>query len=524
METVTEVSSTPETVAPQVAPVAQSAPDSQSPVADVPISASDIKKATLNRDVKTVKEQFEKITGRVKQNKQTEKSEQQKLDIAPKEPVAENTSEPVVKKGKFVIGDGSDKIELNDPDGLLGYGTVEGLKKSNANQIRRIQMDNKWREESERTLLAERQRNEQLAQELEKFKTSTVKPVAEPTPRVSTDGGLSRPSAGLKIEDAPKPPTLPDLPDDPMEWDDKQLSAKKTFDKERAEYDLKMKNWVEGTFRKITDHASELAKVGIANDTNNPLVKDIVEMKKTLAELQNITNDVKKTKEQLEVERKTVEYWSEIEDFQKQHDDIKTPVSMKDLHKQIWEDGTKYTWMDYVALSNNVPRPTTNDVNAWNQYHNKRYELTQKYLDGDKSIIEKCESAGVEPPEGYKEYFSAAYKLRDIDAEHRRLKEQGLLGPKSTRQMAWEYSNKGNLTNQIQTMERKAHADGASTVINALTQHRAEHAVVIPPNISQGGSTPFSGQQVQDLLRQSIERRNDPEFKKMLDEITKRKK
>jgi hypothetical protein len=492
------------------------------------INADTFKQAAMKRDVKSVREQFEKLRGR-----RDEKKTELKSDTAvasPNQPAAAKpdakpdtttagATKPEQSKGKYVVGDGDARIELDDPDGFFKYGGVEELKKAFAHKERRIQMDKKWMQDAEQSKMAERQRADTVAAENATLKAELEKLKATPASAPAKQD-IVKPE--LQLTETPQPPVIPNLPDDVSQWENEHVEASKKYQRDRADYESKLVKWVEESTRKTAKHAEELAKSGVPVDTNNPLVKDMVEMKRVISELQQLNTDIKKSKDQLETERRQSEYWTSIDDFQKLHPEMATPLPMKDLHKQIWEDGTNLTWMDYVSLANGTARPATTDQNAWNQYFQNRLAVTQKFINGDKDVIAKCEAAGVEPPTGYREYFESAKRIRDIDDEHNRLKQQGLLGPNSTRQMAWEYANKSRLTDQIRMLEQKAHSEGASTVINALTKHDTEHAVVVPPDLAASGSTPLSREKVLELLKQTPERSRDSEFKKMLAELTKK--
>jgi len=483
-----------------------------------------LKEAAKRRDVNAVREQFNKIRGKGKPTEK--KAEPQPAvkteDTKPADKSAEPAAKPAAEKetapkGKYVIGDGIEKIELDDPDGFLGHKNTEGMKKAMAHQIRRIKMDKQWLSEAEQKASAalvraeqEAARRAELEAEVKRLKELVTKQTA------TTESEQATARQMLQIPDPPKAPEPPDYNVDDYEEHEKEYKIK------RAEYERAFIAWTQDAIKKTAEHAQSLIRAGVQIDNEHPIVKDIMEMKKNLAEIQQAAQEVKKTKEQLEIERKQNQYWADIEDFLALHPEEKPPVPMKELHKQIWENGAEMTWMDWVARANGVSRPVSANRAEWDKYWANRLALTQRYLDNDKEVVSKCEAAGVEPPEGYKEYFNAARLIKEIDDEHRRLIEQGLLGAKSTRQMAWEIMNKGKLTNQIREMERKALSNGASTVVNALTKHIENDAVVIPPELPQSGSTPISDKQIAEMLKQTAERARDPEFAKTLRETIKK--
>lgn len=201
----TAVSAAPAVTESTAAPAASTP---SAPSAEPEINAdfvSNMKETAKRRDVKTVREQFEKVNRGFRERKKTEN----KVEAPATTPDTKAPNKTEIPKGKYVIGDGEGRIELDDPDGFLGYKTSEELKKAAANQVRRIQMDKKWLQEAEQKVTTERQRADSIAAELAKLKSEIEKTKTAATAQPVQPKPLETLQSQFQIAEMPTPPVEP---------------------------------------------------------------------------------------------------------------------------------------------------------------------------------------------------------------------------------------------------------------------------------------------------------------------------
>lgn len=395
---------------------------------------------------------------------------------------------------RYVTEVAGQKVELKDPDGWLGHKDAEGIKKALANKEaynKRLQEYQK--RDEERAIAAERKATE-LEARIKAFEVT-------PAP-AAPNAAPTQPPVVLK--EIPKRPE--GIATDPIEWTTHQSQQMAEY---QVAYDAAVRE-------NLLTLQSRTQAAGV--NPNDPVLQKI---QTDLQALTQMRNEIEFQRRQAELERTEAKMWDGFHTFQSQHsDEYSTPTALKELHKQIAEDGNKVVVMDQIALANGIQRPVTDSEQEWIAYRKSKAEMTDKLLAGDPQVAQSVEAAGIALPQGFKEYFEVSAKINHLSSERNRLIKDGVLGPNSSLHDAWRQTNEGTLTQQTVALERSARADGAKAVVDALKEHKTDHAVNVPPAASETGAPPAD-------LRAEIERvvafakahPRDPQAKKQMAEL-----
>jgi hypothetical protein len=360
------------------------------------------------------------------------------------------------------------EVKLEDPDGFLGRKNLEGMKKSFAHlniHSKTLESENRELRLKATNLAKER---EEYKKKVNEFETKKAEAVVE-LPSVTTE-------EQAPVKDDLNVPTRPKVSVDSLDWSEEDHTAMQNYYKELDEYNIKLKE-------AVFNHKPE----------TQPTIKDetLQELMLKVAKFEEVANELSQQKQSLLQKQNENEYWNNIESFRKDHAEFsKYKGGIKDLHEKT------QSWMNTLAISAGQklpPNPTQADIDY---FEATKYELANKYLNGDKSLV----NTGVVPPQNVEEYF----KLSDIENQRIELINQGLLGEKSTLHNAYVIINEqsGILDKGVETIEVNARKEGANAVLDMARGHQLNDATTLPDSI---GATPQQSEQFNaELLNRAL--------------------
>lgn len=488
-----------------------------------------VKDMRMRRDVKGMRDLMSPKNG--KQVAPPTKTEAQQQPVkaeatqtaTPQPPEKAAPAGPVGTK-KYVVGDGDSKMELHDPDGFLGNKDVDGLKKAAANQILRIKMGNKWLSEREAELAAERAEKDRLLaanRELQARieQASSAKPGSKQTP--TQQAAVTQPPVTMPSLEFKSLPQRPSVPADPTSWNQEQAEA-------MAKWETDLASELEARTKAVALAMKAVGNAAPNIDENHPVIQNLATrfnaIDETINQFKELIAETKATKERQKAQEVEGSFWNDVDQFVAAQDDYKLPASMREMHRQIADSGTgELVWMDHVAMANGLRRPAMNNPEQMQSYVASRNQLVQKYLDGDKQVIDRAAQSGINMPAGAREYFAASKAVNELVAERDRLVSLGILGPKATLQNAWRHVNERNLDASIRELEKGARSEGVKSVVDALAETQRDKAVVIPPDIAAAGQTPLTPERIKEIIAAAKQNPRDPEALKQLRELAPRK-
>lgn len=396
-----------------------------------------------------------------------EQKADEKATESGKPPETEQPAATVPAK-RFSVKYKGSPIDVDDPDGLLGFGNVGALKKSKIHQDLYIK-DLEDGSARSRSLLA--QREKEIEDLRKRFADAEAQLKRQPAPRQDPAPQPAQP----KLE-RPAPPDMPDIPDDPTDWTEDHQKLHKKYLAELRDYPAKLAEYTETMVRSSQAQPQQPTKVELPPEIAAEL-EEVRTVKKTLEE----------QKRKLEEEKRESEYWDgSIRTFQNHHKQYATKAPIREVHTQVM------SWMDKLATANGIQKPdkpfSSQDV-EWITYERRKGEITHGYLNGDQGIRENAE--GITPPPEYETYFKLAGKVQELT----RLKDEyvgrGELGPNVNLHKVYLHhlDETGQLDEDINDLRATERTKGAEAITNALREHQ-QFATAIPPEASQTDGLP----------------------------------
>jgi len=382
----------------------------------------------------------------------------------------------VPQSGKVKVYYGGRELSYDDPDGFMGRGSLEGLKKSWAHKEAFI-------EQLKREAHTARDENAQLKQKISELESEIEKLKLQ---QQSSPSQSEPASTGVDDIEFPQ---RPDVPIDPTLWSEEDAESMAEYERKRDELIMKL---VKG---EITP------KISQQQQSANPATADIPDEYKKMLE------EIKREKEQSQKYQQERQYWDEIENFRKQHKEYNsTQKSIIDLDKDI------RAWLDRLADAAGYMLPYGASQSDIQQREMIKQQLFDAYLNGDTNVT----GLGVNPPEGYMDYVNIA----NLDAKRQEFIQSGLLGPNATLHDAWVLlqDKEGVFDKTISKLEADAKAKGVKAVVNTLQQQQ-QSATVLPNDVgaSSGTDVQITDEMIQRALSASpSEIARNPELQKVL--------
>ncbi len=402
--------------------------------------------------------------------------------------------------GKFKFTFQNKEVEIDDSDGFLGRGSVDGLKKARAHQEQYVG----HLESQNSDLSSQLTGKDQAIAKLEKLlaeRVPTNTPVAptQPTPQANQNAQPSEQAALSTTNSlgAMVRPKRPPVSENPSFWSAEDEEAMKSYHDKNEEY-----------LRALDD----VIKNGKGNDPR------ITELENTIKEVGGYVDNLKNA--ELEANRQAQENkaWAGIDDFRQQHKEYNTAgKSSRTLHQEVQD------WMKRLVVSTGTILPYNANQEQINQFEKTKLDLANKYLQGDQALT----SIGIEPPNGTQEYF----KLGELNGKLEEFRTNGQLGTNATLHDAWLLSQdrSGSLDDSITAIEKDARQAGAQAVVGAMKNHQQNHAVNLPNSLPQkpdAGNDPtanLSQEQIKALFDMTpLELQQKPELAQLKQQIMSR--
>jgi hypothetical protein len=362
-----------------------------------------------------------------------------------------DTEEQSIEKTPLSVYYGGVEYKFDDPDGYMGFKSLDALKKSWAHKEAFIQQLKSEAHSARDEVAKLKDENERLKRELEDVKNNRV------TTDEHNNNGVTDSVNDLEL------PQRPDVPVDPTLWTDEDAAAMEEYERKRDE-----------------------------------VIKRLIEMKTVQPqnvevsipdEYKQLLETIKKKEEDLKRYEEEKKYWDGIESFRKMHKEYATVgKDIVTLDKEIRQ------WLDrladaagYYLLPNSTPE-------AIQQREAIKQQLFDAYLNGDPNVT----SLGVVPPDGYMDYV----KLANLDAKRQEFIANGLLGNNATLHDAWVLlqDKEGVFDKTLSKLEADAKAKGVKSVVNTL-QQQDNVAKTIP---NEYGSGDGNVEITQDLIQKAV--------------------
>lgn len=376
-------------------------------------------------------------------------------NAVPSSPAPVEPADPAVSdKGTLSINYGGEVKQLDDSDGFLGRGSLDGLKKARAHQnfyiedlkgdlgeaqnmIRQLQADN---------AALQRRIQEQPAMPAQSAMPASGQPASsaqsQQTPIGTGDPAVSEP---------PVVPLRPELPADPLDWTPEHTQQFHDYNKARDEYDLKFREYI------------------LNRPAHDPRVD---QLSQTVEQYKTPYQQLLEQNEKKKAEDADKAYWDDFDNFRNTHPDykIRADVDTKTLHHEV------HVWMDQLARAMGKALPVGANQQEIDAYESTKAQVAKSYLDGDPNYT----ATGLQPPAGYDEYF----KLGELMALRNSFVEQKKLGERATLHDAYVYhqDQSGSLDAGMNELQLRSRQEGVQNVLSAARQHQQFDAVTIPPN------------------------------------------
>lgn len=348
-----------------------------------------------------------------------------------------------------------------DPDHMLGHGNLPALKRKTimleedvAEASRELAEARKYGESSASEIARLKAALAEKETALQKFNTQQQQQVHRPEP------------TALDIPAAPVFTPISDIPDtDPVNW--------------TVEHGMKMKKALQEqqeALAKQTEYSRKLAEE-MENLRRNPPTNQDPERQK----LAETVNRLSQQYEQAQQELAETARWQSYAEFQAAHPDLRTKKPLREVHINVND------WLDKLAAANGVKLPMGANQQQRAAYDDARRSIAGQWLNGDKAIKETTE--GIEPPDGYEQYFAVAKTLETRD----RLIKTGRLGNNATLEDAFAFDliENGTLDNATAKMEADKLREGVNAALTAIGKTTTEYAKPLPNNA--GGEQPQPG-------------------------------
>jgi len=381
----------------------------------------------------------------------------------------------IPQSGKVKVYYGGRELSYDDPDGFMGRGSLEGLKKSWAHKEAFI-------EQLKREAHAARDENAQLKQKISELESEVERLRTEQQSSSVQNESANTDITGIEF------PQRPDVPIDPTLWSEEDAEAMAEYERKRDELIMKLAK-------------GEIGPKHTLQQSANPSAAEIPDEYKKMLE------EIKREKEQAQKYQQERQYWDEIESFRKQHKEYNSiQKSIIDLDKDI------RAWLDKLADAAGYALPYSASQADIQQREVIKQQLFDAYLNGDPNIT----GLGVNPPEGYMDYVNIA----NLDAKRQEFIQSGLLGPNATLHDAWVLlqDKEGVFDKTISKLEADAKAKGVKAVVNTLQQQQ-QSATVLPNDVgtSSGADVQITNEMIQRALSASpSEIARNPELQKVL--------
>jgi hypothetical protein len=342
------------------------------------------------------------------------------------------------------------EIDADDEDGLLGFKTVNYLKRAKIHGDLRI----KELKEQENEARIQAAKAHQQLRELQKNYEEIVKKQKEKP---------------VQTEEPPKQiekPKYPDLPADKELWGEEEYG-------ELEKYNTKYSEYLENIAKSS----------GVSKDTISSIVEEKIKtIKDDLAQKIKDTEaylvEVKKQREAEENQKIEDDYWKKIESFQSQSPDaFKTRKPVREIHKEL------LSFMDRIAYAHGLKKPYDEDSQDYVTYTDKRAALMNGWLEGNKDILIRTQ--GIDPPEEYETYF----KIGEIEKKRKELIEKGELAQNASLRLAYLYDldSSGELSQNLNDL-RFAERNTVLKDLGKAVNDSAQYASTVPNNLTQNNS------------------------------------
>lgn len=359
-----------------------------------------------------------------------------------------------VQAKKFFTHWQGKRVEVDDPNNLLGFGTTGDLKAGYLKQ--KLQTEEAMRKSEEltqRLLEAERKSKEVPAPQVQ-----ATKQPEQPAP-VAAPSTVAKPVA-------PKPPKV--STSNPLDYTDADEAEMLRYQEELAVFN-----------ERLVDYTSMIESRLSQPTVPQGIVKELEDLRKWKQETNAVMEEVRAERERVVSEKADFEYWKRFSEFQDTHKSFTTPVPLNKLNDKM------VGWMDELAVANGAQKPSTprseNDP-AWQNYLAQRLSTVSRYMDNDPAVVSNAQ--GINPPRGHDKY------LEILSLENARMKyvADGILGPNATLEDAYTRSlmDSGEFGERLETLRTKERSKAVDEFGKVLEDHQ-NHATTIAPEASAAG-------------------------------------
>jgi len=389
------------------------------------------------------------------------------------EPSETQETKPATEEEKklFKVTYHGNAHEIEDPNGLLGFETTGHLKRAKVHGDLRIKdLESRYEEATNhaRSAAAKLAELEAKYKELEGKAASTPAPQQAPQ-QAPAENSTATSQAAEKVERPVAPPYPALSTNDPNDYTSEDIEK-------LTEWQGKQTAYMEQN-TKYLDYLTNLAerKSEIPSAEIDRIVQDRTkDQESQIRALQEKLKEVDNEKATIQQQKAEQEYWDHFTRFQSQHKQFSTPAPLPELHKKVGK------WMDDLAAAHGHNPPyTPYDANSeqWQAYNRMRSAIVDSYLSGNQETLNKSE--GVNPPDGYKEYF----KLGDLYRELKPIIERG-----NTFHQAYliHLDETGQLDQTVDELRVEERAKASKATGDALRDH-TNHPSAIPNDVAQQG-------------------------------------
>jgi hypothetical protein len=477
------------------------------------ITHETLEELRLKGDSEGINKAIEQITRKIEGEPAPEQTvaksqNQDETEAAKKNEDAGNEDEHKVPAKKFETFVKGQKIEYDDDDGWLQYGSPGRVKKALIHKEEEIKRQREIQKKTREDVEAAVRRQLELEAKLKEYETNFRKQPQQPTQHEQRVE--QKPVANV---DRPSPPVEPDLPDSNLDWDDSHHAANKKYKAEKAAYENKRDEYYESLLQQRPQQSDN---------------KELQELRERLNKTEQVARDLadKNKKESAEQERRRAEnenkeYWVSLDKFRSDHKDYGDPETkdILSIHSGI------LGWMGNLTSHFGVQKPYTpfDPTNKdWIDYKVEEADLVNRFLSDDPDIVRQVESdKTLVPPEGYKEY----YDLLNLIQFKNKMVSDGELKENASLHTAWvlKADKDGTLNEGIQNIQKNAIKDASKNVIDVLTDNFANNATRLPNDDSKGNAVLSIDEERKILSEVSLsELRKDPKLMKMHSDILKK--
>ncbi len=471
------------------------------------ITAEYLDELKANRDTDGINKAIEQMTNPGATEEPVVEDQPVTDDIKqPGEDVVEAAEIQAPSVRKFETTVKGEKIEWDDDDHFLGYGSVGRVKKALIHKDYEIKSQKERAEKIRADAEAAVKRQLELEAQLKELNEKLGKQDAPEPKQIEVP---TQPSQKIA---KPVAPVEPDLPEDPMDWDKEARLANKKYKQERAEYEKQRDEYFESLVasKPAPTRNKELDDLRERVQKAEAIAKELADKSKTEAAEQA----------RLSREKENNDYWKSLDKFRSDHKEYGDPEA-KDI---LSIHGGILSWMDNLTSHFGVKKPYTpfDPQNPeWINYKREESDLVNRFLSDDPDLVKEIGSdKALMPPEGHGEYYDLLKLIQFKD----KMVSEGELNEKASLHTAYllKMDKDGTMNEGIKNIQVSAAQNANKNVLDALAGDFANNATQLPNEDSAGVPALTREDEVRILSMSVADLQKDPRLMKQHSEILKK--